>query len=141
MDELTPISCPACDGSGRTRRFRLMPLLVALTAMLFIVLGELLRHALKPGPAGVTVDSAFLGLALGFVYLVFVGSLIVSFRRGHCPECRGQGTRGNMPRESLLTRRDDQPLLQHGKCRECGYELTGNVSGRCPECGRSVPPT
>jgi hypothetical protein len=20
-------------------------------------------------------------------------------------------------------------------CRECGYDLTGNVSGRCPECG------
>jgi hypothetical protein len=23
-----------------------------------------------------------------------------------------------------------------GRCRECGYNLTGNVSGRCPECGR-----
>jgi hypothetical protein len=22
-----------------------------------------------------------------------------------------------------------------GVCRECGYDLTGNVSGRCPECG------
>ncbi len=21
------------------------------------------------------------------------------------------------------------------KCRECGYNLTGNASGRCPECG------
>ena len=20
-------------------------------------------------------------------------------------------------------------------CRRCGYDLTGNVSGRCPECG------
>ena len=25
-----------------------------------------------------------------------------------------------------------------GACRACGYDLTGNVSGRCPECGRSV---
>jgi hypothetical protein len=25
-------------------------------------------------------------------------------------------------------------------CRGCGYDLTGNVSGRCPECGRDVPP-
>jgi hypothetical protein len=24
-----------------------------------------------------------------------------------------------------------------GYCR-CGYDLTGNVSGRCPECGRST---
>src|SRR5262245_40377085 len=22
-----------------------------------------------------------------------------------------------------------------GTCRECGYNLTGNVAGRCPECG------
>jgi hypothetical protein len=21
----------------------------------------------------------------------------------------------------------------------CGYNLTGNVSGRCPECGASIP--
>ncbi len=26
-----------------------------------------------------------------------------------------------------------------GHCRRCGYDLTGNVSGRCPECGASVP--
>ncbi len=23
-------------------------------------------------------------------------------------------------------------------CRACGYDLTGNKSGRCPECGRAV---
>jgi len=25
-------------------------------------------------------------------------------------------------------------------CRSCGYNLTGNISGRCPECGIEVPP-
>lgn len=25
-------------------------------------------------------------------------------------------------------------------CRDCGYDLTGNVSGRCPECGASCMP-
>ena len=25
-----------------------------------------------------------------------------------------------------------------GHCQGCGYDLTGNVSGRCPECGREV---
>ncbi len=25
-----------------------------------------------------------------------------------------------------------------GHCRKCGYNLTGNVSGRCPECGSAV---
>ncbi len=26
-----------------------------------------------------------------------------------------------------------------GHCQRCGYDLTGNVSGRCPECGGPVP--
>lgn len=25
-------------------------------------------------------------------------------------------------------------------CRRCGYRLTGNLSGVCPECGRAVGP-
>ncbi|NLX23240.1 MAG: hypothetical protein GXY55_16435 [Phycisphaerae bacterium] len=25
-------------------------------------------------------------------------------------------------------------------CRSCGYDLQGNVSGRCPECGTEIPP-
>lgn len=24
-------------------------------------------------------------------------------------------------------------------CRQCGYDLTGNESGRCPECGTAIP--
>lgn len=25
-----------------------------------------------------------------------------------------------------------------GHCRKCGYDLTGNVSGVCPECGETA---
>jgi len=25
-----------------------------------------------------------------------------------------------------------------GRCRKCGYDLTGNVSGVCPECGSLI---
>jgi len=25
-----------------------------------------------------------------------------------------------------------------GHCKNCGYNLTGNVSGKCPECGTSI---
>lgn len=25
-----------------------------------------------------------------------------------------------------------------GKCKKCNYNLTGNVSGRCPECGEPI---
>jgi len=24
------------------------------------------------------------------------------------------------------------------RCRTCGHDLTGNVSGRCPECGEPI---
>ena len=25
-----------------------------------------------------------------------------------------------------------------GHCQRCGYDLTGNVSGKCPECGKPI---
>jgi len=31
------------------------------------------------------------------------------------------------------------PRLQPGHCKTCGYNLTGNVSGKCSECGAPVP--
>jgi hypothetical protein len=30
-------------------------------------------------------------------------------------------------------------LLSPNLCRQCAYDLTGNVSGRCPECGTPIP--
>lgn len=38
-------------------------------------------------------------------------------------------------RRSLRSRR-----LVAGRCTECGYDLTGNVSGTCPECGEPTAP-
>lgn len=37
-------------------------------------------------------------------------------------------------------------LTRASRCSTCGYDLTGNVSGRCPECGteikqRATPPS
>jgi hypothetical protein len=29
-------------------------------------------------------------------------------------------------------------LLSPNLCRQCAYDLTGNVSGRCPECGAAI---
>lgn len=51
------------------------------------------------------------GAALGFLWLA------LSFRR--------QATR--------LRER-----LRNGHCVSCGYDLTGNISGVCPECGEPV---
>ena len=30
-------------------------------------------------------------------------------------------------------------LVGAHRCGTCGYDLTGNISGRCPECGTSLP--
>ena len=37
---------------------------------------------------------------------------------------------------ATLARRRPPP----GHCRSCGYDLTANASGRCPECGAAVQP-
>ena len=37
---------------------------------------------------------------------------------------------------AFLWYRDRRP--PPGRCRRCGYDLTGNVSGRCPECGERI---
>ncbi len=29
----------------------------------------------------------------------------------------------------------DRRRIDPGHCQQCGYNLTGNVSGKCPECG------
>ena len=31
-----------------------------------------------------------------------------------------------------------RPRPRPGRCAGCGYDLTGNTSGRCPECGRKA---
>lgn len=34
----------------------------------------------------------------------------------------------------------DRRRPRAGRCRRCDYDLTGNVSGRCPECGTAYEP-
>ena len=37
---------------------------------------------------------------------------------------------------------DIERVLNPRLCTICGYDLTGNVTGICPECGRPItPPT
>ena len=33
-----------------------------------------------------------------------------------------------------------QRRRKRGQCLSCGYNLTGNASGVCPECGRAIKP-
>ena len=34
--------------------------------------------------------------------------------------------------------RERRPFYPPGHCQKCGYNLTGNVSGVCPECGTAT---
>lgn len=36
---------------------------------------------------------------------------------------------------TLITRR---PAVSRPTCRSCGYDLTANASGICPECGHAI---
>ena len=38
----------------------------------------------------------------------------------------------------LFKWRKRRRLARVGKCPSCGYDLTGNESGVCPECGKSI---
>jgi hypothetical protein len=38
----------------------------------------------------------------------------------------------------LLRKRTPAWRRRHGLCARCGYDLTGNTSGVCPECGRAA---
>ena len=39
------------------------------------------------------------------------------------------------PKTSITEQR-----LREGLCLKCGYDLTGNESGVCPECGTAIDP-
>ena len=40
-----------------------------------------------------------------------------------------------LPAARFVGRRVRHHRQKAGKCPACGYDLTGNVSGVCPECG------
>ena len=40
----------------------------------------------------------------------------------------------------IVERRLRRRVQNNSACRKCGYDLTGNVSGVCPECGTAIAP-
>jgi hypothetical protein len=40
---------------------------------------------------------------------------------------------------SIIQRLQRRRLVRRGLCQKCRYELTGHLSGVCPECGTAVP--
>ena len=71
------------------------------------------------GPDNVTREQVIgtLDLPLWFVFLLFATYPAIAFIRGPLPRWRRR---------------------RKGLCLKCGYNLTGNVSGVCPECGTKL---
>ena len=81
--------------------------------------GGELGFALLPQPS-VRQTSLTCGLPWWSLFLIFGAYPFVYFVR-------------QRPRERQIARR-----REHGQCIHCGYDLTGNQSGTCPECGRDT---
>src|SRR6185295_5029923 len=51
--------------------------------------------------------------------------------------CAAFGALLTLPASAVLILRRLRPNKSHpsGTCKQCGYDLAGNLSGKCPECG------
>jgi hypothetical protein len=79
------------------------------------------RQAMVAGAGAVVITSNFYALVIPLWFLLSVFLAV--------PVCRA----GAYARRIVSARRKSA-----GLCGACGYDLTGNVSGVCPECGRGA---
>jgi uncharacterized paraquat-inducible protein A len=72
-------------------------------------------------------------LLLVVAFSFFAGILLLFV----APSLRWSWTGLKLKRENDLV----EQRARAGQCTTCGYNLTGNVSGTCPECGTSISRT
>jgi predicted RNA-binding Zn-ribbon protein involved in translation (DUF1610 family) len=88
------------------------------------LIAEVLHIRLWEGDMPRSVPLLFLGSAVSWTLLgAGVGTLVGFFRKA---------ARYRRRRRSRRIRRGPP------RCAKCGYNLTGNVSGVCPECGTPI---
>ena len=102
-----------------------------LLAMILILMGALqMLHATGAGVLTIVIYA--IGMLIPYINLLVLllinGTAVGKLRRAGLHV----GFMGVKDEEVLR-------ILCSYLCRQCGYNLTGNVSGRCPECGTPVP--
>lgn len=93
---------------------------------------------------GVTVVDAVSRRPIGFAQsfkrnlplLIPLGAIIILVQMGKGPRMGDKWAKTRVVWDKF---RHQFPFEQRGRfCARCGYDLTGNVSGICPECGEPI---
>lgn len=107
----------ACKCEGWPRSWRVVVLLAYLAALLFLL-------------AFNTIVPMYLNWGLGwFVAFLGYGAIVVMSFLGPA-----------FATAFVLNAIDAHQASQRNLCRYCQYNLTGNISGVCPECGEQIEP-
>ena len=123
-------TCPECQGVGRHRRIGAYSILIGVIAAamltLSILVGSFINRETRP-------------LLLGAPTIVLMYVLSSVIRNPTCRTCQGSGkvVKSNAP-TPFIWKEDRDKLQPENACRHCGYNLTGNTSGICPECGTQI---
>lgn len=135
-------ACAACKGSGKNRDLRSFGLLV-LSGSAALLIQALFEYVLPARGHGAAAGVALVAETVTLVALrlaqsccvIYTAVALFRFVTGRCARCGGSGRTRRIPRETPFLSREDRERLEAHGCRHCGYDLTGNESGVCPECG------
>lgn len=123
---------------------------IVRTVSLAAISKSSVRRSVHPS-YNVVVKRLFLGLVLGLAVLwvgaciyacvhpVFDGYVLIALLAppAAMPVLIGMAAMWAEWRHRPVVEVDASPKRRGDNgCMECGYNLTGNVSGRCPECGK-----
>jgi hypothetical protein len=108
----------------------LLPVLT-LVVLVFVVVGVVMMLAALQRHVVLIILFAILMIApcINLLVLLIANSMATSALRAAGLQVGFMGVKDE----------DVVRLLSPNLCRQCSYNLTGNVSGRCPECGTAIP--
>jgi hypothetical protein len=129
-------TCLNCSGTGRRRDA--VRLLYVFIALVVLVLIGFFRTLPRTENQRIWINGLTAVVELVSLYVLFVG--VWGYARSKCLACGGRGGSTVGPRATPFPSLEDRRRLARNRCLGCGYNLTGNQSGICPECGIEINP-